>query len=86
MCETLTSFAAGADALLCDAAFLQNEWKETAPHMCARQAAELARDARVGRLYLTHLPVRHDPETLRAEAAEVFPQSVCVSPGMVIEI
>lgn len=86
VCDALAPFAAGADALLCDAAFLRHEWKETAPHMCARQAAELARDAKVNRLYLTHLPVRHDPETLRAEAADVFPESVCVFPGMTIEI
>lgn len=86
VCDALTPFAAGADVLLCDAAFLQHEWKETAPHMCARQAAELARNAKVHRLYLTHLPVRHDPETLRAEAADVFSESVCVFPGMHIEI
>ena len=86
VCGSLAPFAAGADALLCDAAFLQSEWKEAAPHMSARQAAELARDAGVKKLYLTHLPVRHAWETVQAEARAVFPESRSVQPGMTVEI
>lgn len=85
-CEALAPFAKDADALLCDAAFLMREWREKAPHMSARHAAELAKEAGVKRLYLTHLPVRHAPETMQEEALQVFPDAFAVSPGMTFTV
>ena len=86
LCEGLEEFCRGADMLLADSAFLSSEWKETLPHMCARQVAELARDAGVKRLYLTHLPVRHAPETLLMEAREIFPGAEAARPGLDIAL
>lgn len=83
-CPGLHSFAQNADVLLCDAAFLDAEWKETLPHFSARKAAQLAAEAQVNRLYLTHLPVRHDKKTLETEAAASFAPVKAVEPGMVI--
>ena len=37
-------------------------------------------------LYLTHLPVRHEPGTLAREAQAVYPAARAVWPGMVIEL
>lgn len=83
-CEGLKGFCRGADALLCDAAFLDSEWKETLPHLSALKAAQLAGEAQVKKLYLTHLPVTHDMKTMEKEAALAFAQSRAVYPGMEI--
>ena len=85
-CPGLADFARGADALLADSAFLQEEWTDEKPHMSARGAAQLARDAQAKRLYLTHLPVRHDPHTLEKEAQQVFPNATAVYPHQVIDL
>ena len=85
-CPGLAGFAAGADALLADSAFLSGEWTEAKPHMCAAGAARLAREAGVGMLYLTHLPVRHDPATMEAEARGIFERVQAVRPGQVIAL
>ncbi len=85
-CPGLAAFARGADALLADAAFLEAEWKETLPHMSAARAARLAAEAGAKSLYLTHLPTRHAPETLAAEAKKIFPAAQAVFPGQVIAL
>ncbi len=84
-CEGLSNFARQADVLLADAAFLAEEWTAQKPHMSASGAARLAESAEAGMLYLTHLPVKHAPETLAREARDVFPRVQAVAPGMVIE-
>lgn len=83
-CDGLKDFIRGADALLCDTAFLESEWKEKAPHLSALKAGELAREAGVGKLYLTHLPVTHDAKTMEKEAAQAFAAVQAVGPGMEI--
>ena len=85
-CPGLAAFARDADALLSDAAFLEAEWTEQKPHLSASGAAELAREAGAKALYLTHLPVRHEPESLLREARKIFPQAQAVHPGMVIAL
>lgn len=85
-CDGLDAFAAGADVLLADAAFLESEWNDRLPHLSARRCALLAQKAHAGRLYLTHLPVRHDADTLEREAREVFPDSLAVHTGMTIVV
>ena len=85
-CPGLGAFARHADVLLADAAFLTHEWTAQKPHMSAAGAARLALDADAKELYLTHLPVRHAPETLVREAQAVFPRVRAVAPGMVIAL
>ena len=85
-CPGLAAFARGADALLADAAFLEAEWKETLPHMSAARAARLAAEAGAKSRSLTHLPTRHAPETLAAEAKKIFPAAQAVFPGQVIAL
>ena len=85
-CEGLGDFSRHADVLLADAAFLSQEWTDQKPHMSAAGAARLAESAEAGMLYLTHLPVRHDPATLVAEARAVYPGAQAVFPGQVIEL
>ena len=85
-CEGLSDFAKDADLLLADAAFLEEEWADTKPHMSASHAAKLAADAGVKSLYLTHLPVKHEPATLLKEAQAVYPLAQTVFPGLVISL
>jgi ribonuclease Z len=80
--------ARGADLLVHDATFLEEEReraRETA-HSTAQAAAELARDAGVTMLALTHLSNRYfGPEAAR-EARAVFPETVVPRDFDVIEI
>jgi len=75
---TVLEAARGADVLVHEATFLEDEReraRETA-HSTAREAAEIARDAQVGMLALTHLSNRYfGPEAAR-EARAVFPETV----------
>lgn len=85
-CPALPAFSRDADVLLADAAFLNSEWSENKPHMSAAGAASLAAQAGAKRLYLTHLPSDHAPETLEKEAQAVFPDAQALRPGMVIAL
>lgn len=84
--ESLVDFCRGADVLLADAAFLEKQWHENAPHMSARRAAVLARDAGVGRLVLTHLPPFNVASLLLDEAKAVFAQSALAVSGERISV
>ncbi len=56
-------------------------------HTSSRQAAEIARDAEVGKFYLYHYSPRIDnPEILRKEAIEIFPNSFLSKELMVVEL
>src|ERR671910_2894611 len=77
-CQAVEVFAHDADVLVHEATFMQDERdraRETG-HSTARQAAEIARDAGVRLLALTHLSMRSFPRDVRDEAREVFPNTI----------
>jgi ribonuclease Z len=67
----------GADALVIEATYLEEEAEMARDfaHLTARQAAELAREAGVGRLILTHISRRYRERDVLAEAQAIFPET-----------
>jgi ribonuclease Z len=80
--------AHGADLLIHEATFTDEELdraRETL-HSTARQAAELALEAEVRLLALTHLSTRYGGREIKDEARAVFPNTVVPRDFDVIEI
>jgi ribonuclease Z len=72
--DNLVEVCRGADALVIEATYLKQEtdMARQFSHITAKQAAELAREAQVGELILTHLSRRYNDKDVLHEAAEVF--------------
>ena len=77
-CEMTRAVANGADLLVHEATFMEDEAvraRETG-HSTARAAAELAADADVGLLALTHVSSRYGGGELRDEARTAFERTI----------
>lgn len=74
--EELVAFFTGTRFLLCEAALQEADHDlRIAGHLTAREAGELARQAEVGRVLLTHFPPYYDLARTLREAAESFPEA-----------
>jgi len=87
-CESVRIAAHGADVLVHEATFAEEERDRAAEtgHSTAAQAASVARDAEVRLLALTHVSTRHPVGRLRDEALTVFPCTVLPRDFDTIEI
>ncbi len=89
-CDPVREASRGADLLVHDATFGQDEQdraRETG-HSTAWEAAQVARDAGVARLALTHISARYSREApeLLAEAQALFPAALVARDGLTIEL
>jgi len=85
---TVLEVARGAEVLVHEATFLDEEREraqETA-HSTALEAAEIARDAEVGLLALTHLSNRYFGPEVAREARTIFPETVVPKDFDVIDV
>ena len=71
--DGLVEFAQGAHLLLADGLFPEKSWGEQNPHLSAALAAQVAKDAQVKRLVITHFNPTIDPVGLIAEARAIRP-------------
>ncbi|MBI5272999.1 MAG: ribonuclease Z [Chlamydiia bacterium] len=77
-CKSALTLAKGARMFLCESTYLQEECRlaEEYQHMTALQAAEIAREAGVHTLILTHFSARYrELEAFAREARTVFPNT-----------
>jgi ribonuclease Z len=87
-CEMVRVAAAGADVLVHEATFVEEERERALEtgHSTARQAAEIAREADVRLLALTHVSTRYGGAEIRDEARAVFERTVVPRDFDAIEI
>lgn len=83
---SVDAFDPGADVVLSEASYLHAD-RPTPIHLSAHEAGAAARGARAGRLLLTHLWPRVDPEHSAAEGSEAFGERVTLAvPHLQIEV
>lgn len=88
-CKAVMELATEADVLVHDGMFTEDLREEAAArgHSTAAQAAQVAKEARVDRLVLTHISPRYEDEgALLQEAQRVFPRVVVARDLMEINI
>ena len=85
-CEGLKTAALDADLLISEATYGENDQAQTAldhGHMTFAQAARLAAEANVKRLWLAHYSqMIEDPLEYLDNARQYFPDAVCGADGM----
>ncbi len=79
-----------SDLFICEGMYGEQEKFANAKknkHMMIEEAAEIARDAEVKELWLTHYsPALVHPENYLEQARQIFPQTVCGKDGMSTEL
>ena len=86
----LAEFVAGADLLVCESTYVLDDDESRANergHLTMRQAAAIAEQAGVARLWLTHFsPKVERPEDHATVARDFFPSAVIGRSGLTIEL
>ena len=77
--DRVTKFVTGVQLFICEGMYGENEKKQKAKenkHMLFSEAAKMAQNAGVEKLWLTHFsPSLHDPEEYLPLAQEIFPEA-----------
>ena len=72
MTPVLTELARDADLFLCEASFRSCDENPPSLHLTGHDAGELATQAGVRRLVVTHVPPWHDAQTMLSEATKAY--------------
>jgi ribonuclease Z len=89
VCPAADELAKDVDFLICESTYLSTETSEAEKngHLTAKQAAEIARRANVGKLILTHFSQRYNTtEDFAREAKEIYANTIAVSDGEQVEM
>ena len=70
--NTLIEFSANCDLLICESSFLKEQSKNNPNHLCAEEAASIAKEAKVQKLVLTHFWPEINPKEYINEAKKIF--------------
>jgi ribonuclease BN (tRNA processing enzyme) len=85
--DALASFARGADLLLAEAGFREGSRHQPGLHLTGTDAGELARDANVRQLVVTHIAPWNDRAEALAAASRVFAgPTTLAAPGAVYDL
>lgn len=86
-CPELVDLARGTDLLLCEAGHPTGVAATPGVHLTPLEAAEVARQAQVGRLVLTHVSPWFHADAFAAEAADVLGRPVTAArPGLRLDV
>lgn len=89
-CKSVQLASKGADLLIHDCSLANDmvQWARDTKHSTAAEAAEVAKNADVGRLVLTHISSRYSEDTsqLLREAKSIFERTIVAEDLMSLEI
>ena len=88
--DSIRENAMGSDLFVCEGMYGEKDKQKKAKeykHMTFYEAAQLAKEAEVGEMWLTHYsPSLTKPEEYMDEVRQIFPQSVAAKDGRSVEL
>ena len=84
--NSLIELSKNADILLCEATFIKGQIKNDDNHLYACEAAEIAKQANVKELVLTHFYPEIEKEKYLEEAKQIFPNTIVAEEGKVLKL
>ncbi len=84
--NTIETFAAGSNLLICESTFLKNQKKAKDYHLYAHEAAQIAKKAQVKELLLTHFWPDIDKNIYLEEAKPIFSNTKIAIENTLIKI
>ena len=88
--DSIRENAMGSDLFVCEGIYGEKDTQKKAKeykHMTFYEAAQLAKEAEVGEMWLTHYsPSLTKPEEYMDEVRQIFPQSVAAKDGRSVEL
>ena len=82
----IIDFASGADLFVMEAALLEKDKSPAAPHVSAKDAGRIAKEAGVRRLLVTHLLPEYNAEDVLSEVRESYPSAEMIQEGQSYEV
>lgn len=84
--NTITTFAAGTNLLICESTFLKGQIRKKDYHLYAHEAASIAQSANVKKLLLTHFWPDIDKNFYLQEALPIFSNTIVAEENQVLTL